>query len=348
MSRPRRRGVKALTEEITAKRAAGQDVSELEVKLGREVDALGKLGQKEKEAAGETENLLRQKDKLANVVSVLGGRFGGLVGQLGGVVEMMMRGGKAALGLGAGLAVVTTLITAYQRFTAAVKRAVEEQERLNQAITKQKYAQMGLQGQMEVELEKYGLRTPEGAQAAWTMHARLMKQYGFDQQRAAGIAPMAVAAGLSLEDAARLALYGGQGMPVTSPQQARELLERVRAEAPETYALVGQELSDARTFVEQKNRRSVKNCWARRRCRTHARRCSSTSNRPAGCQRASKARLTCSGRLSVARLRRRRSGKLRRWISRYGQWRRLSCRLWGSSARPAWGWLKDRWAPRDP
>ncbi|GAG44833.1 unnamed protein product, partial [marine sediment metagenome] len=51
-----------LLEQIKAKRAAREDTSELEAQAGKEIDALGKLADKEQETAGATGDLVKQKD----------------------------------------------------------------------------------------------------------------------------------------------------------------------------------------------------------------------------------------------------------------------------------------------
>lgn len=216
-----------LTQEITAEKGKGQNVTALEEQLGREVDALGKLTQQQKSAAGGAVELLQQKRNLASVVGLLGGEFGGLVSRLGNVVEMLLQGGAAAAGMAGAVAGVTVLVGAYRAMEEAVRAAREEQERLNQAVLEGKLGQLPTMERMGVELEKVGLRTPEGEKAAWQMMTRVMG-HGIDRERAAGIAPLAVAAGLSPEQAGVVAVLKGMGLAVEEPGKLQEVLRQMQ------------------------------------------------------------------------------------------------------------------------
>jgi len=129
-----------LLEQIKAKRAAKEDTSELEAQASKEIDGLSKLADKEKEAAGATEELVEQKDRLGAVTRVLGTRFSGMVGDLGGVIELLMEGGKAAIAFGGGLAALTVGIIVIQKVRDALREAREEQEKWNQAVLEGKQA----------------------------------------------------------------------------------------------------------------------------------------------------------------------------------------------------------------
>lgn len=122
-----------LLAQIKAKRGAGEDTSELEQMYGKELAGLEAIVPAQKRTAGGAEELLRQKEKLANVVQLLGGRFGGLVGQLGGVTELLLAAGPAAAGTAAALAGVTALIAGYQAYRKEIDETIAKEKELRDA-----------------------------------------------------------------------------------------------------------------------------------------------------------------------------------------------------------------------
>ena len=84
------------------------EISDAEQKIGKlgevEEAALGKGKKKSEEAASATEDLTKQKEKLGAAVRMTGAQFGGAVGDIGNLVELMQTGSKAAIGFGAALA----------------------------------------------------------------------------------------------------------------------------------------------------------------------------------------------------------------------------------------------------
>lgn len=217
-----------LQQQIATAKGKGEQTTELESQLNREIDGLGKLGTETKKTTGATEDLVRQKDKLAGVTRVLGARFGGMIGDLGGVVELLMQGGKAAVAFGGALAGVSAGVILYQKLKQSITEAIEEQEKLNAAVAAQQEARLGTQGQMDVALGQFGLRTAEGSQAAAQLHRRLGTQYGIGSDEAAGMAPLGVAAGLGAKDTGLLLMLQQMGLTAEGPEQARDLLGKVR------------------------------------------------------------------------------------------------------------------------
>ena len=81
--------VEQLMSDLKGKRGRGEDTTETERQLHKELDGMAKLGQQEKKAAGTTEELVKQKEKLGSAMRVVGSSAGGMVADIGGVIELM-------------------------------------------------------------------------------------------------------------------------------------------------------------------------------------------------------------------------------------------------------------------
>jgi len=216
-------------EEFKAKRAAGEDTSEIEAQINKQITGLGKLADKEQETAGATEDLVKQKDKLSSVMRVLGGQSAGMVGDLGGVIELLMSMGPAAAGAAGALAGITLATAAYQKFNEEMKEAIQLQRDHNQAVTEGKLGEMaGLTG-LRDQLEALGGLDRLGD--AYGMMGRLGRKHGFERERAAEVAGLGVMAGLGVEETAMLshAMRSG-GAQVETPQQAQQLVDMLKAD----------------------------------------------------------------------------------------------------------------------
>jgi len=210
-----------LLEQIKAKRAAKEDTSELEAQVGKEIDGLGKLADKEQEAAGTTEELTKQKDKLSSVMRVLGSQSAGMVGDLGGVVELLMQGGKNALMFGGALAGITAGVMAVQKLRDALREAREEQEKLNQAALEATLGAVERGGPLAAQLLALG--GIEQFDEAARMFDSLRKAYGFKPGEAAQPAALATMAGLSVEQAGMMQIAMGRGAQVGTAAEAQQL-----------------------------------------------------------------------------------------------------------------------------
>jgi hypothetical protein len=122
-----------LLEQIKAKQTTGGDTSELEAQFGREFEGLGRLISKQKEGAGSAEELIKQKEKLAAVTRVLGGNFSGMVGDLGGIIELMLSATPAAAGMAAALAGITFAVKAIKEYRAEVEALEAKLKEMEQA-----------------------------------------------------------------------------------------------------------------------------------------------------------------------------------------------------------------------
>ncbi len=150
---------------IASGRAAKQDTSELEKQLLGEMDALSKSTGKTKEAESAIQTLVRQKEKLGSVVSVLGGQFGGIVGQLGNIVELFVSFGAAAVVPAATVASLAALTLGYNQLADAIRRAVEERDRLADREKSEIEKGISLQASMVKEREAIGI-VDDGHRAA--------------------------------------------------------------------------------------------------------------------------------------------------------------------------------------
>jgi hypothetical protein len=225
--------VQELTEQIARGRTGGKDTAELEHALSAELDGMGRLARQTGQSASETTKLVRQKQRLAQVVSLLGGRFGGLVRQLGSMVEMLVAGGRAAVGFGAALAGLTVAVGAINSIQAALRQLREEQEQLNQSIADFRQKQAEALSSMSTALSTLGLESPTGEQAAGRVAYGLQRHFGYQPDVAMQVAPLAVAGGLSVEDAA--ALYQLQQMGY-APRTGADVEKLFQTAPPETLA----------------------------------------------------------------------------------------------------------------
>lgn len=218
--------LKQLQEEIAGKRQEGGDTSGLEQELMREVDGLTQLRRKQNEASHSTEELTRQKEKLANVVNLVGGSFGPLVGQLGDVVELMMSGGTAAMGLGGAMAGLAAISVAAETLRDRLAEANAEVEKLAEAKRKLIGGEAGNVEQIESSLLGMGALEAGRAEEVYKYAQGLRAQYGVPEDLAFGVAPAAFVAGASPEQAGMIALAsaaGGGGLPATAQEFQQRL-----------------------------------------------------------------------------------------------------------------------------
>jgi hypothetical protein len=240
-----------LLEQIRAKREQGEDTSELERQVTKELDAVGKVTSKEKEAAGATEELVKQKERLGSTVRMLGGRFSGFLGDLGGVIELLIQGGKHAIAFAAGLAGITVAIAAVQRLKRALEEATKAQEDLNQKTLE--YKATAIQQGTSLADQLLAMGASERFDDAARMATSLVKQWGLSPAAAEQAAGMATVLGLSGTEAGMLAVAQIQGAPVGTMKQAGAYIGEMTPETA-TY-LLGQLEAYARTPAAELRRR---------------------------------------------------------------------------------------------
>ena len=217
------RRLQQIAEEIKAKRGRGEDTSVLEEGLKKEIDGFGRLIPAKQKDKSATDDVIRSKEKLAQTVALLGGSFGGLIGNLGGVVELLTAGGTASLSLGVALAGLTTGIAYLSRLREEAERAADAQERFNKAVSESQLAKLGEEGQIGAHLARWGAATPANVSAASQLAQDLQRDYGMESGQRAKIAAAVTAGGgfLDAEGAAALGVLDSAGASIDSPAAAR-------------------------------------------------------------------------------------------------------------------------------
>lgn len=216
--------VRELMEQISAGRAAGGDVTRFERELEVEFQSMGKLGQATRDTGGATGDLIKQKEKLASVVGLLGGRFGGTIGQLGNMVELLLLGGGAAAGFAGVLAGATGLIV-------AMSSLKEKTEEANRALSEYESRMQGVLGQtvpaeaLSKGLMKHGALGAGSDRATAELYLEMLGS-GVPSEMALPIAPLAHIAGAGAADAAAVAWAAqAAGKGPTSPAEFSQALQ---------------------------------------------------------------------------------------------------------------------------
>ncbi len=155
--------LQALLETIKAKKAGGQDASALEEQFSREMDSLAKS--RGAAQAGKTafDDLIKSKEKLASVVGLVGGQFGGLVGRIGNVTEAALTGSTAVKTLAGALALLTAGVALYSDLAAAADRARQAMERAAAAASDNTRAGVAQRAEIAQQAATVGLFSAAGA-----------------------------------------------------------------------------------------------------------------------------------------------------------------------------------------
>ncbi|MFH1730335.1 MAG: hypothetical protein ABIF82_01640 [Planctomycetota bacterium] len=252
--------VEQLVADIKGKRAKGEDVSDLERNLNKELDGLGKLAAQEKKAAGSTEELTKQKEKLGAAVRVMGGQFSGAVGDVGGLVELLMSGQRAAIGFGGALAGLTAVISVVGYIRAEFAKLREEQEKLDESYKTLKTSFAGASDAMGDTLQRYGALNAETEKAAGNIR-RQIERAGFKRETAVTVAPLAAMEQMTADEAILAAQLQAMGVALEPGQVKKtiaELQQRrpgVIAGAREQIAALGEtEVGGRRRFITKAQR----------------------------------------------------------------------------------------------
>ncbi|MGD8450695.1 MAG: hypothetical protein PVJ57_02655 [Phycisphaerae bacterium] len=238
--------LKQTLEELDKVRAAGGDTTGLEARLNQEVNALGAVVVQQKQNAGTTEEVIRQKEKLASVVTMLGGRFGGLVGQLASVGELLLQMGPAVGVVAGTLAGTTAIVAGWQAVNRELKEAAERLEHFRRAKEEVVKGEMSPLRQIEGDLLKMGLLEQGRAEKVYDYALAMMSQ-GVPKDLALSIAPEAHAAGLPSQSASILAMAKAAGVEIAdTPRAMKTADERMSAES---RLLFSQQLVAMRTTL---------------------------------------------------------------------------------------------------
>lgn len=149
--------IQDLLGKIASGRARGVATDELERQLENEFNALAKSTGKTKEAQSSIEQLIKQKEKLGSVIAILGGQFGGFVGQLGNVAELFINLGRAAVLPAAVIAGVTLLAKLWHDASEEARKAREEQDKLAAAEERRRQAGRNAQASIAEKAREFGV-----------------------------------------------------------------------------------------------------------------------------------------------------------------------------------------------
>ncbi len=125
--------MQTLLEEIGRGRAAGADVTGLEEQLDRELKGLAQSTGKTKEAQSAIDQLIGGKEKLASVVGLLGGQFGGYIGQFANLAALARSSSRATLTVAAMLAGLTAIKTIIDTIGSGAKDATKSLDDVGRA-----------------------------------------------------------------------------------------------------------------------------------------------------------------------------------------------------------------------
>lgn len=215
-----------LVDELKRRTAAGGDVGGLQVEIERESAAIAKLTAGQKEAAGAADDLLRNKQQLSAAVSLLGGRFGPMIGQLGSIVELMGSLGLKAGVVGASLAALTGMV----QWAADLKRELEgaaaamEKLETAQARASDRTAKEGQT--IEADLNRLGAGGAGLSEAAFGLYEAALRR-GVPKDQAQSLASIGSLAGL---DAEGVSLLAAAGLKPGSAEQAVSMLGKLRGD----------------------------------------------------------------------------------------------------------------------
>ncbi len=224
--------VQQLFTQIKQGKGRGEDVTALEKQLHVELDGLTKLGRQEKKTADATGDLIKQKEKLGAVVRSLGGNFSGLIGDLGGVVELLLQSGPAGAAAAAGMAGIAVVVGLYRSFNEELERAIELTKKLEAAQDEFTQQQVEPIEQITASLQQFGAFSQKNLRGAYDLYADTLAE-GVGKQQAAELAGVGFMAKLSPNQVARIAAAGLRPeTPEEAESQTDELLadKKVKAE----------------------------------------------------------------------------------------------------------------------
>jgi hypothetical protein len=124
---------------------------------------------------------------------LLGGSFGGLAGQLIGVVALLSQVGAAMAGWIAGAAGLTLLVSMFKDIAAAAERAAGAQREYNAAVREAQEVRGERLATLGEQLESYGMRSEATVRNAEEIWGKLGEVYGFTGARGTRAAALAAA-----------------------------------------------------------------------------------------------------------------------------------------------------------
>lgn len=196
--------------------------------VAAEQQALAASAEGTQKAASATEQLIAKKRALAAAVALAGGSFGAEVSQLGTLVSLLVTGGPLLGAVAAGLAALAVGVKVFTDIKKAAEEAAGAQREYNEAVAQGQALKREQARGIAEALEELGARSEENIKAARQMQDQLRKDWGIPKERAGEVAAVATAAGLSTEDAVRIATLRGAGAKIDTPEDAKRALAVAR------------------------------------------------------------------------------------------------------------------------
>jgi hypothetical protein len=193
-----------------------------------------------KKASGAVGDLLTHKEKLSQVVSLLGGSFGAQAGQLGTVLQMITTLNPALIVTAAGMAALTAGVKVFRDLAEATRQAREELEKYAAAEQELREEHVGTAGKVDEGLLRLGGLDAQASAGALSL-VQEMRKLGIDEQRAVEVAPQAYLAGITPREAALVAVGGGME-GATVPQTPADVLAALQRLGPAQRAALEQQL----------------------------------------------------------------------------------------------------------
>jgi translation initiation factor 1 (eIF-1/SUI1) len=204
--------VAQLTEQLKTKRAAGADTAEVEQQIVVEVQGLERVAAVHREVENvtrkggtATEELIRSKQKLASVVSLVGGQFGGEIGHLANLVALFTTAGPLIAAVAAGLAGLGGLVQVFRSIAEEVKKANAELEKFNAGVRSAINEKSQGVEQIEKALLGFGALGPGMAESTYR-YALGLQRLGIPEDLALQVATQAKVSGANEKAAALVAI----------------------------------------------------------------------------------------------------------------------------------------------
>ncbi|MCC6360401.1 MAG: hypothetical protein IT450_16805 [Phycisphaerales bacterium] len=194
--------IQDLLGKIASGQATGQGTDQFESQLTKEMEGLSKSTGKTREAQTALDGLLRNKEKLSSVVAILGGQFGGMIGQLGNVAELFTSVGSATslatMAAAGGAAGVAALATWWRMAADAARAYNDEVDR--KAARESSASQKGEQEIAEMAQLREAAGLFGGARTPTERAVGLRREQGIPKDTAAFGVLAQELAGLSADD----------------------------------------------------------------------------------------------------------------------------------------------------
>ncbi len=195
--------------------------------------AVAGLTEEERRAGLSAQDLIRNKRGLATAVNLMGGQFGGAIGQVAALLSLLVRGGPQIAAIGGALGALGLAVKEFRDMEAAAKAAADAQDKLNEAVARGQAAKTEPAGRIARALADAGALTDERQRAAEALYGRAGAEYGIAEPE---LAALAAAAGRGtpadvavLERFKARAQARGVDVRMRTPLEVAQVLDEIRA-----------------------------------------------------------------------------------------------------------------------